>query len=302
MINNIADSQTATGEPRGRIALQSLKELWINTGSLCNLSCPFCFENCSPTSKRLDQVTFDDVQPYIDQAVAIGVERISFTGGEPFINKDFIKILGYVLERKPCMILSNGTEPLLSKIAQIRELKQQPYELVIRLSLDFPDATSHDANRGAGSFAKTMESLKKLSDCGIKTATARIHFADEDMAEVQQQYAELFKQHGLPEDLTVAQFPDLDNAGTDRDTPEISANCIKTYYGSLEQQACFMCSYSRMLLKQHDQMTIFACTLVDDDDFFDFGSDLKQAMATDAVLKHHRCFDCFSCGVACGEL
>ena len=63
-----------------------------------------------------------------------------------------------------------------------------------------------------------------------------------------------------------------------------------------------MCSYSRMLVKKNDKISIFACTLVDDDDYFDFGADLSEAMATDAILKHHRCFDCFSCGVACGEL
>jgi len=293
---------TKTGEPRGRIRLQRLKELWINTGSLCNLACPFCFENCSPTSRRLDQVSFDDVRPYIDQAIEMGVERISFTGGEPFVNKDFIQILDYVLERKPCLILSNGTSPLLDKLDQIKAFTQKPYELVIRLSLDFPDAELHDANRGAGSFAKTMQSLKALGDCGIKTAAARIHFADENSAEIQQQYAELFQQHGLPQTLTVAEFPDLANAGTNRDTPEISENCIKTYYGSPKQQSSFMCSYSRMLVKKNSKMSLFACTLVDDDDFFDFGDDFTQALTTDAILKHHRCFDCFSCGVACGEL
>ncbi len=302
MTNYKDNDLTKTGEPRGCIKLQQLKELWINTGSLCNLACPFCFENCSPTSRRLDQISFDEVRPYIDQAVEMGVERISFTGGEPFVNKDFIQILDYVLERSPCLILSNGTSPLLDKLEQIKAFKQKPYELVIRLSLDFPNATDHDVNRGAGSFAKTMQALKELCACGIKTAAARIHFADEDSAEIQQQYAELFRQHGLPPTLTVAEFPDLDNAETNRETPEISENCIKTYYGTLEQQSSFMCSYSRMLVKKNGKMSLFACTLVDDDDFFDFGDDLPQALATDAILKHHRCFDCFSCGVACGEL
>jgi sulfatase maturation enzyme AslB (radical SAM superfamily) len=292
---------TKTGEARGRVALQKLKELWIHTGSACNLSCPFCFENCSPTSKRLDQITFADVRSYIDQAIELGVERISFTGGEPFVNKDFMKILEYVLERKLCLILSNGTEPLLKKIEQLRELKKQAHELVIRLSLDFPDAERHDANRGAGSFDKTLESLRELYKCGIKTAVARIHYDNEDPELIAREYSGLFKRNGLPEDLTLVELPDLDNVCTDSETPEISENCIKTYYGTKEQQAVFMCSYSRMLLKKNGMMRIFACTLVDDDDFFDFGMDLKQAMATDAVLKHHRCFACFSCGVACGE-
>ena len=30
---------TANGEPRARVALDELRTLWVNTGSLCNIEC-----------------------------------------------------------------------------------------------------------------------------------------------------------------------------------------------------------------------------------------------------------------------
>ncbi len=34
---------TAGGEPRAYVALQALRTLWINTGSLCNITCRNCY-------------------------------------------------------------------------------------------------------------------------------------------------------------------------------------------------------------------------------------------------------------------
>jgi hypothetical protein len=66
-----------------------------------------------------------DVQPFIDEAVALGVEQLSFTGGEPFIVKDFVAILAYASERRPCLVLTNGTDPVLKRLHQIETLIHQ---------------------------------------------------------------------------------------------------------------------------------------------------------------------------------
>jgi len=50
-------------------------------------------EGSKPGDNRLNQPTLDDVKPFIDEAIGLGVEQFSFTGGEPFVNKDFIAIL-----------------------------------------------------------------------------------------------------------------------------------------------------------------------------------------------------------------
>src|SRR5690349_11085575 len=103
--------QTPAGEPRGFIQPHALDELWFHTGTACNLACPFCLEGSKPGDERLQLLRFQDAVPFIDEALTLGVKQFSFTGGEPFINKDIIRILDYALQHKPCLVLTNATEP-----------------------------------------------------------------------------------------------------------------------------------------------------------------------------------------------
>lgn len=41
----------------------------------------------------------------------MGVEQFSFTGGEPFVIRDFVNILNYASQHRPCFVLTNATEP-----------------------------------------------------------------------------------------------------------------------------------------------------------------------------------------------
>ncbi|RMH16835.1 MAG: radical SAM protein, partial [Gemmatimonadetes bacterium] len=74
---------TPEGERRGYIRAERLKEVWFHTGTICNLACPFCLEGSGPGDDRLGQVTLEDVVPFVDEAVGLGVRQFSFTGGEP---------------------------------------------------------------------------------------------------------------------------------------------------------------------------------------------------------------------------
>src|SRR5688500_135799 len=117
---------TAAGDPRGYIDPYGLREVWFHTGTSCNLACAFCLEGSKPGDARLGRITLAEAAPFIDEAVALGVEQLSFTGGEPFIVKDFVNILRYASQFKPCLVLTNGTAPLLKRLAQIAPLREQP--------------------------------------------------------------------------------------------------------------------------------------------------------------------------------
>ncbi len=88
---------TPSAERRGYIQPHALRELWFHTGTACNLACPFCLEGSKPGDNRLNHIALADVQPFVEEALEHGVERFSFTGGEPFIVKDIINILRYCL-------------------------------------------------------------------------------------------------------------------------------------------------------------------------------------------------------------
>jgi len=289
------------GSPRGYIDTHRLRELWFHTGTACNLACPFCLEGSKPGDKRLDLISFDDARPFIEEAVALGVERFSFTGGEPFVARQLVRILAYALNFRPCMVLSNGTAPLLCRLPQLEPLVGAAHPLYFRISLDYPDPARHEAGRGAGTFSQALQSMERLIAAGFDVSVARLREADEDTGAVEAAYRSLFRRHGLPPDLKVVSFPDFATPGSDVQTPEISERRMTTYHTG-ESRAQFMCSFSRMVVKREGSMRVYACTLVDDDRDYDLGASLRQSLAQRVRLRHHRCYSCFRLGASCSEL
>ncbi|MFC3284037.1 radical SAM protein [Litchfieldella rifensis] len=291
-------THTSTGEPRGYVDFQRLKELWIHTGTACNLACPFCLEGSRPGDDRLNAMKLDDLRAYFDKAVDLGVEQFSFTGGEPFVIRGFIDILAYASTRRPCFVLTNGTDPLLRRTHQLLPLKEQPYPIRFRVSLDHPDAARHDRDRGEGSFAKALEGIRWLHDNGFEVSIARQMDPDEDGEAVEDAFRRIFRTEGIPEDLAFTAFPDFGPPGSEDETPEITRTCMEKY-PTAESRAHFMCSYSRMLVKQNGRVRVYACTLVDDDPDYGATSSLRESLETRMMLRHHRCFSCYRFGASC---
>ena len=292
--------RTSQGAPRGWIQPHALRELWFHTGTACNLSCPFCLEGSRPGDTRLEQLRLGDVAPYVDEAVALGVEQLAFTGGEPFAVRDVFRILDYALERRPCLVLTNGTDPLLRRLPALEALRAKPHPLGLRVSLDYPDAARHDAGRGAGAFAKSLRALAALQAGGFRVSVARQRGRDEDDAAVDAAYRRLFAAHGLSEDLPIVSFPDFGRPGAAPDAPEISEDCMVRYH-TAETRRQFMCAYTKMVVKLAGRMRVYACTLVDDDPSFDQGETLSAALATRVLLSHRRCYSCFAYGASCSD-
>jgi len=292
---------TPDAERRGFIDPGQLRELWFHTGTACNLACPFCLEGSKPGDRRLDRITLDDARPLLDEAAAIGVEQFSFTGGEPFIVKDFVNILRYASALKPCLVLTNGTEPVLKRLRQIETLAAQPYPVAFRISIDYPDSARHDAGRGSGSFEKAWQGMRELYCRGFKVSLARQMDAGEDGDAVTDNFRALFRQHRLPQDTTIVPFPDFLTPGSQPNVPYITENCMTTYHTEKTRQT-FMCAFSKMIIKKDGRMRVYACTLVDDDESYDLGETLAESLESRIMMRHHRCYSCFAFGSSCSEI
>lgn len=292
---------TPEGQPRGFIQPETLHELWFHTGTICNLQCPFCLEGSGPGDKRLQPLTLRDARPFLDEALEFSVKQFCFTGGEPFVNKEIINILAYALDRRPCLVLTNGTAPLLKRFAEVLSLRDCAHQLSFRISVDYPDADRHDAGRGEGSFQLALRSLALLHQNGFRVSVARRAAAGEDSERVTQRYRRLFAAVGLPEDVPMIVFPELFPPNYRAEVPHITENCMTTYKNA-QTRAQFMCHYSKMVVKKAGKVCVYPCTLVDDDDDYKLGSTLEEAMRYRVMLKHHRCYACFSCGASCSEL
>lgn len=293
--------QTTTDESRGFIQPHGLDELWFHTGTACNLACPFCLEGSKPGDQRLQILRFEDAKPFIDEAITLGVKQFSFTGGEPFVAKDMVHILDYALQYRPCMVLTNATEPLIKRLKQIEPLLLHANSLHFRVSLDHFDATKHDMGRGEGMFNLALEGLLELHEMGFKVSVANQMLKDFTPAETTLRFIEIFKNAGLPEDLHRVEFPDFHPPGLAVKTPQISANCMMSYQ-SEDSRRAFMCAFSKMIVKDKGRMRVYACTLVDDDSDYSLGETLTASMTQAVSMKHHRCYSCFKYGASCSEL
>ncbi len=286
---------TREENPRGYIQPACLEELWFHTGTACNLGCPFCLEGSGPGDDRIQFLLLEDARPLMDEAIELGVKKFSFTGGEPFVNPHFPEILASALELRPCLVLTNGTDPLGNRWDRILPLREKPNPLSFRVSLDHPDPEKHDASRGKGNFRKALETLGRLHQAGFGLSLARLASDVPDEA-----YRPFLEKAGLPPDTRIVTFPDLKPPGASPEVPRITENCMTTYLTG-EQRAAFMCNFSKMVVKIGGRVSVYACTLVDDDPGFDLGETLAEAMEKRVILKHHRCYSCFACGASCSE-
>jgi len=279
------------------VRLLALRELWIHTGTACNLECPFCLEGSRPGDARLERITLAELQPYLEQAAQLGAQRFAFTGGEPLIVKDIVKILEYALRLKPCLVLTNGAAPLIKRAHQLQLLARQPHPLSFRVSLDYPDEQQHDAGRGWGNFKRALEGLKLLHRSGFEISIARHRRPDEDSASIEARYRELLRKHALPDALLIVALPEYGRPQTDNRTDNHDAPISAAELDASGRAAALMCAFGRMALKRQGALRMAACPLVDDDERFDCGPALASALAQPTALRHTRCRQCLSSGV-----
>lgn len=291
---------TPAGEPRGYIETPRLRELWFHTGTACNLACPFCLEGSKPGDDRLQLMTLEDVKPFVEEALQLGVERFSFTGGEPFVARDMHRILAHAAQHRPCLVLTNGTAPLRQRLEQIAPLARAQHPIRFRISIDYPDAARHEDGRGAGTFEESFATMQALHDLGFGLSLARQWQPDEDTAAVEQRFRDHLRRHGLPEDMHLVSFPDFFPPESPVTTPAITEHCMTTYH-TKESRADFMCAFSRMVVMKNGRARVYACTLVDDDSDYDLGGSLAESLGPRVMLGHHRCYSCFKHAASCSE-
>ena len=282
-------THSQTGEARGYINPHKLTELWFHTGTACNLSCPFCLEGSTPGDTRLDRITQADVEALMLEACQLGVEQFSFTGGEPFIVKDFVNILAFAGNLRPCLVLTNGTDAVLKRLHHIATLNKTKHPISFRISIDWPDERKHDEGRGQGNFRKSLQAIAELQKLGFSVSLARQMETGEDSSTVDAAFQRLVQEAGHQGDIRIVAFPDFSTPGTQPEVPTVTEACMTTYQTEETRQQ-FMCAFSKMVIKKNGRMRVYACTLVDDDERYDQGSNLRAAMEKRTMLAHHRCY------------
>jgi MoaA/NifB/PqqE/SkfB family radical SAM enzyme len=140
-------------------------KLWIYTNYDCNLRCSYCVAKSSPNAPRR-AIGSANVRQLVDEAVVLGFTEVFFTGGEPFILNDIYDMLAYASARVKTTVLTNAM--ILRGVRLEKLVAIANDNLVVQVSLDGGEAEHHDAYRGAGSWAKTVEGIRLLQERGFR--------------------------------------------------------------------------------------------------------------------------------------
>jgi len=296
---------TAKGERRAHVALTSLRTLWINTGTPCNLTCRNCYIESSPRNDRLAYISAAEFFPYLDEIRRDGhpTEEIGFTGGEPFMNPELPAMLSAALERGfSALVLTNAMRPMRKMAGALLALKDRHGpRLRLRVSLDHYAAPVHEAERGRRSFRPTVEGLAWLAREGFCIDVAGRQLSGEPEAVVRAGYAKLFSELGVKIDaadpVRLMLFPEMDAS---RDVPEITEACWGILHRSPES---VMCATSRMVVKRRgaERPAVLACTLLAYDERFELGATLAEARGPVALNHPHCAAICVLDGAACSR-
>ncbi len=295
--------RTAKGEARAHVPLQALKTLWFNTGSLCNVACRNCYIESSPRNDRLAYLSLAEVREYLDEIRWLGqpVEEIGFTGGEPFLNGEFIAMLDELLLRGfRVLVLTNAMKPMQRRAESLLRLRDRyGAALTLRVSIDHYDPVRHEDVRGDGTWAPMLAGLRWLSGHGFTISVAGRKMWGETEASLRAGFARLFAAESIGLDAedaeTLVLFPEMD---PQTDVPEITTGCWDILGLT---PAAMMCASSRMVIKRKGAAgpAVVPCTLLPYDPQFELAGRLADALGT-VKLNHPFCAQfCVLGGASC---
>jgi len=134
----------------------------------CNLTCAMCpqaIDLKNPESvlkaqmKENDELKTGEIISVINQAMEIGVKRITVTGGEAFIRRDIMDILAAIKNNHMvCYVISNGG---VMKKDQAKEIVKMGVDKVT-FSLDGPEEIHNMIRQNKNQFQDLLDAVKML--------------------------------------------------------------------------------------------------------------------------------------------
>jgi radical SAM protein with 4Fe4S-binding SPASM domain len=139
--------------------------IWEMTRA-CSLACRHCRAEAIP-ARHPDELATDEAFALVDQVAECGAPLFILTGGDPLMRNDLFDIVAYAVQRGLPVAVSPSATGRLTANA-IRRLAAAGCR-TISLSLDAPDADTHDAFRGVkGSFLRTLAAADDAREYGVR--------------------------------------------------------------------------------------------------------------------------------------
>lgn len=147
---------------RGRVLSSLPFSLMIEPTNICNLKCPTCPTGSGKMNRPGRFMTFLEFKRIIDQVVS-HVDQINLWNyGEPFLNKDILKIIKYATSKRINVITSTNGEFLNSKKFCLEIVKSGLQHLII--CLDGMDQETINKIRKGANFDNIINGFKLISE------------------------------------------------------------------------------------------------------------------------------------------
>lgn len=156
----------------------NIKFAWIEVCTFCNLKCKHCYNESS--SQCHDIMSLDNFKMVCQELIDIGVRKVQLIGGEPFCNKDIMRMLDYASSRFDFVeVFTNGISINEEWCEFFKNNK-----IHIAMSVYSYDAEEHDkVTLQKGSHEKTVHSIELLKQYGIPYRIATVYMKDVSVGE-----------------------------------------------------------------------------------------------------------------------
>ena len=140
--------------------------IWEATQA-CDLACVHCRASAQP-ERNPRELTTEQGYRLLDEIRSFGEPLMVFTGGDPLKRPDLFDLIRYAVKIGLRTNVTPSATPLLTAAA-IEGFKAAGVSRMA-ISLDGPDAASHDDFRGVpGTFERAMFALEHARDIGLDT-------------------------------------------------------------------------------------------------------------------------------------
>ena len=131
----------------------------------CNFTCEHCSIKKFQGQEDKRSFTIPDVEELFRQADELGLARVTITGGEPLVFKDFDELVAAIDPQK--FYINCDTNGWLLDETRAKHLKSVGVDR-IQLSIDSLNAEEHDAFRQAkGSFDRAIKAIDAAEAAGL---------------------------------------------------------------------------------------------------------------------------------------
>lgn len=292
----MSGSETAASP---KIELRSLDELWFQVaGTVCNLTCNHCFISCSPQNHSFGFLSYEQVDAALLESVNHGVREYYFTGGEPFLNKQLVRMLQRTLNFGPATVLTNGT---VLKREWLEELKaaeaESGFSLEFRVSIDGPTPEINDPVRGAGTFDRAIKGVALLCDLGfLPIITMTQTWDDSESLEILAAFRAVLKTHGCDRPRLKI-LPRLKIGAEEhrtegyRQTERITAAMMQDF-----DRDQLLCHHSRVVTSRG----VYVCPILLEAGTAKLGDTISESLGS-FPLSEGACYTCYQFGAICSN-